>query len=193
MNAISPATVVKGSTMFPRDRVRASLTKYNVPFDEHNQTTNCATCSPRFYAKRTLTHQPIDPADCAEAILFPGEPADALHHRPHLPRGRRTDRGVSAVNAQEGKSPERFSRARRHRPWRGKLSRFAASLARRSTTNIRSPSHSERPRRAIWIASLAACEDSFRNRRRPAESRYRCSRGDRLDCRRRMGCGLCAP
>ncbi len=28
VNGISPATVVKGSTMFPRDRVRASLVKY---------------------------------------------------------------------------------------------------------------------------------------------------------------------
>ena len=24
----------------------------------------------KFYAQRTLTHQPIDPEDCAEAILF---------------------------------------------------------------------------------------------------------------------------
>ena len=24
----------------------------------------------QFYAKRTLTHQPIDPKDCAQAILF---------------------------------------------------------------------------------------------------------------------------
>ncbi len=34
VNGVSPATVVKGSTMFPRDRVRASLTKYNIPFEE---------------------------------------------------------------------------------------------------------------------------------------------------------------
>src|SRR5205823_4354893 len=33
VNGISPATVVKGSTMFPRDRVIASLTKYGIPFD----------------------------------------------------------------------------------------------------------------------------------------------------------------
>ena len=33
VNGISPATVVKGSTMFPRDRVIASLTKYSIPFD----------------------------------------------------------------------------------------------------------------------------------------------------------------
>ena len=34
VNGISPATVVKGSTMFPRDRVIASLKKYKLPFDE---------------------------------------------------------------------------------------------------------------------------------------------------------------
>jgi NAD(P)-dependent dehydrogenase (short-subunit alcohol dehydrogenase family) len=34
VNAISPATVVKGSTMFPRDRVIASLKKYDLPFDD---------------------------------------------------------------------------------------------------------------------------------------------------------------
>ena len=34
VNGICPATVVKGSTMFPRDRVRASLTKYGIPFEE---------------------------------------------------------------------------------------------------------------------------------------------------------------
>ncbi len=34
VNGISPATVVKGSTMFPRDRVRASLIKYGIDFDE---------------------------------------------------------------------------------------------------------------------------------------------------------------
>ena len=33
VNGISPATVVKGSTMFPRDRVIASLTKYKIAFD----------------------------------------------------------------------------------------------------------------------------------------------------------------
>src|SRR6204780_1147458 len=33
VNGISPATVVKGSTMFPRDRVMPSLNKYSIPFD----------------------------------------------------------------------------------------------------------------------------------------------------------------
>ncbi len=37
VNAVAPATVVKGSTMFPRDRVIASLTKYEIPFEESEQ------------------------------------------------------------------------------------------------------------------------------------------------------------
>ena len=38
VNAVAPATVVKGSTMFPRDRVIASLTKYNIDFNEAEET-----------------------------------------------------------------------------------------------------------------------------------------------------------
>ena len=74
VNGISPATVVKGSTMFPRDRVRASLTKYSIPFDESLSDDELRNLLAGFYAKRTLTHQPIDPADCAEAILFLASP-----------------------------------------------------------------------------------------------------------------------
>lgn len=74
VNGISPATVVKGSTMFPRDRVRASLAKYNIPFEESMSDEELRGLLAGFYAKRTLTHQPIDPADCAEAILFLASP-----------------------------------------------------------------------------------------------------------------------
>ena len=70
VNGISPATVVKGSTMFPRDRVLASLTKYNLPFDPADTDDGLRNILAQFYAKRTLTHQPIDPKDCAQAILF---------------------------------------------------------------------------------------------------------------------------
>ncbi len=70
VNGISPATVVKGSTMFPRDRVIASLKKYNLPFDESGSDDDLRNVLARFYATRTLTHQPIDPKDCAEAIMF---------------------------------------------------------------------------------------------------------------------------
>jgi rhamnose utilization protein RhaD (predicted bifunctional aldolase and dehydrogenase)/NAD(P)-dependent dehydrogenase (short-subunit alcohol dehydrogenase family) len=70
VNAISPATVVKGSTMFPRDRVRASLAKYDIGFEESLSDNELRALLAGFYARRTLTHQPIDPVDCAEAILF---------------------------------------------------------------------------------------------------------------------------
>jgi len=70
VNGISPATVVKGSTMFPRDRVISSLTKYSIPFDNGATDDQLRTVLAEFYAKRTLTHQPIDPQDCAAAILF---------------------------------------------------------------------------------------------------------------------------
>ena len=74
VNGICPATVVKGSTMFPRDRVRASLTKYGIAFDESMSDEDLRGLLATFYAKRTLTHQPIDPVDCAEAILFLASP-----------------------------------------------------------------------------------------------------------------------
>jgi rhamnose utilization protein RhaD (predicted bifunctional aldolase and dehydrogenase)/NAD(P)-dependent dehydrogenase (short-subunit alcohol dehydrogenase family) len=70
VNGISPATVVKGSTMFPRDRVKASLTKYKIAFDESSSDEDLRTKLAEFYAQRTLTHQLIDPRDCAAAILF---------------------------------------------------------------------------------------------------------------------------
>jgi NAD(P)-dependent dehydrogenase (short-subunit alcohol dehydrogenase family) len=74
VNAIAPATVVKGSTMFPRDRVRASLKKYEIPFQESFSDEELRSRLAQFYAERTLTHKAIDPADCAEAILFLASP-----------------------------------------------------------------------------------------------------------------------
>jgi rhamnose utilization protein RhaD (predicted bifunctional aldolase and dehydrogenase)/NAD(P)-dependent dehydrogenase (short-subunit alcohol dehydrogenase family) len=70
VNGISPATVVKGSTMFPRDRVRSSLAKYDISFNDSESDDVLRNKLAAFYAKRTLTHVPIDPRDCAEAILF---------------------------------------------------------------------------------------------------------------------------
>ncbi len=70
VNGISPATVVKGSTMFPRDRVIASLNKYGIAHDAAASDEDLRSQLAEFYAKRTLTHQPIDPEDCAAAILF---------------------------------------------------------------------------------------------------------------------------
>jgi NAD(P)-dependent dehydrogenase (short-subunit alcohol dehydrogenase family) len=70
VNAIAPATVVAGSTMFPRDRVISSLTKYEIPFSESESDESLRNKLAEFYAQRTLTKQPITPADQAEAVYF---------------------------------------------------------------------------------------------------------------------------
>ena len=56
--------------MFPRDRVIASLTKYGIPFENTMGDDELRMLLAHFYADRTLTHEPIDPRTCAEAILF---------------------------------------------------------------------------------------------------------------------------
>ncbi len=70
VNAVAPATVVKGSTMFPRDRVIASLTKYDIAFEESESDDSLRNKLAKFYAMRTLLHEPITPEDQAEAAYF---------------------------------------------------------------------------------------------------------------------------
>ena len=69
VNGVAPATVVEGSSMFPRDRVKASLTKYGIDHDDDMSTEELRGRLARFYAARTLTDQPITPDDQARAIL----------------------------------------------------------------------------------------------------------------------------
>ena len=69
VNGISPATVVKGSTMFPIDRVIASLRKYHLPLKQTMTDEESRGVLAEFYACRTLTHSPIDPAHYSKAIL----------------------------------------------------------------------------------------------------------------------------
>src|SRR5688572_9449445 len=66
VNGLAPATVVEGSSMFPRDRVISSLTKYNIPFDESETIEALRDKLAVFYAQRTLTKSPITLADQAE-------------------------------------------------------------------------------------------------------------------------------
>jgi NAD(P)-dependent dehydrogenase (short-subunit alcohol dehydrogenase family) len=70
VNGIAPATVVAGSTMFPRDRVMQSLTKYSIAFSESESTEDLRGKLADFYAQRTLTRRPILPQDCANAIVW---------------------------------------------------------------------------------------------------------------------------
>jgi len=70
VNGIAPATVVAGSTMFPRDRVMQSLEKYKIEFSESETTEELRSKLADFYAQRTLTKRPILPQDCANAIVW---------------------------------------------------------------------------------------------------------------------------
>ena len=70
VNGIAPATVVAGSTMFPRDRVMQSLQKYKIDFAESETTEELRSKLADFYAQRTLTRRPILPKDCAAAIVW---------------------------------------------------------------------------------------------------------------------------
>jgi len=70
VNGIAPATVVAGSTMFPRDRVIQSLEKYKISFSESESTEELRNKLADFYAQRTLTKRSIMPQDCAHAIVW---------------------------------------------------------------------------------------------------------------------------
>jgi rhamnose utilization protein RhaD (predicted bifunctional aldolase and dehydrogenase)/NAD(P)-dependent dehydrogenase (short-subunit alcohol dehydrogenase family) len=70
VNGIAPATVVAGSTMFPRDRVIQSLEKYKIAFNDSESTEDLRTKLADYYAQRTLTKRPILPQDCAAAIVW---------------------------------------------------------------------------------------------------------------------------
>jgi len=66
VNGLAPATVVEGSSMFPRERVISSLHKYHVPFDDSESTEALREKLAHFYAQRTLTKAPVTLADQAE-------------------------------------------------------------------------------------------------------------------------------
>jgi NAD(P)-dependent dehydrogenase (short-subunit alcohol dehydrogenase family) len=68
VNGVAPATVLEGSSMFPRERVLASLAKYDVKHDLTATTEVLRERLAAFYAKRTLTGQPISLADQVKAI-----------------------------------------------------------------------------------------------------------------------------
>ncbi len=70
VNGLAPATVVEGSSMFPRERVKSSLAKYDIPFDENDDTETLRDALAAFYAQRTLTKSPITLADQAEAAFL---------------------------------------------------------------------------------------------------------------------------
>ncbi len=70
VNAIAPATVLGGSSMFPRDRVMASLVRYGLPCEEGEDTDALRRRLADFYAGRTLLRQAILVEDQAEAAFL---------------------------------------------------------------------------------------------------------------------------
>ncbi|HEY2979606.1 MAG TPA: bifunctional rhamnulose-1-phosphate aldolase/short-chain dehydrogenase, partial [Anaerolineales bacterium] len=70
VNGLAPATVLEGSSMFPRDRVVSSLTKYGISFDVGESTESLRDKLAEFYAQRTLTKLPITLADQAEVAYL---------------------------------------------------------------------------------------------------------------------------
>ena len=71
VNGIAPATVIAGSSMFPRDRVIVALQKYGIAFDDDEPTEALQDASWRSSTRRrTITRRPILPQDCANAICW---------------------------------------------------------------------------------------------------------------------------
>jgi NAD(P)-dependent dehydrogenase (short-subunit alcohol dehydrogenase family) len=70
VNGLAPATVVEGSSMFPRDRVISSLSKYDIAYSDDEDTETLRSKLANFYAQRTLTKQPITPEDQAEVAYL---------------------------------------------------------------------------------------------------------------------------
>ncbi|MDQ3349987.1 MAG: SDR family oxidoreductase, partial [Acidobacteriota bacterium] len=70
VNGIAPATVIAGSSMFPRDRVIVALKKYSLEHSESESTEELRNKLAEFYARRTITRRPILPIDNANAICW---------------------------------------------------------------------------------------------------------------------------
>jgi len=74
VNAVAPATVVSGSQMFPKDRVIASLAKYNIAFDHDEDEEVLRERLAEFYAQRTLLKGRVSPKEVTEAIYLMASP-----------------------------------------------------------------------------------------------------------------------
>ncbi|HEX9614980.1 MAG TPA: SDR family oxidoreductase, partial [Bacteroidota bacterium] len=70
VNAVAPATVIEGSSMFPRKRMIASLAKYKIPYSEGESDESLREKLASFYAQRTLTGRPVTAGDQAQAIFL---------------------------------------------------------------------------------------------------------------------------
>ena len=70
VNGLAPATVIAGSAMFSRARVISGLLKYDIAFNESEETEVLRERLAAFYAQRTLLKQAILTQDQAEAAYL---------------------------------------------------------------------------------------------------------------------------
>lgn len=70
VNAVAPATVIEGSSMFPRNRTIASLEKYKIAYSPDESDESLRSKLAAFYAGRTLIGKPITTGDQAEAVFL---------------------------------------------------------------------------------------------------------------------------
>jgi rhamnulose-1-phosphate aldolase/alcohol dehydrogenase len=69
VNGVAPATVIEGSSMFPRERIIGSLAKYNLPHQLSESTEALRDRLATFYASRTLTGLPVTLDSQVKAII----------------------------------------------------------------------------------------------------------------------------
>ena len=97
VNGIAPATVVSGSTMFPRDRVMQSLQKYNIAFAETESTEELRGQARGVLCAAHADAPPDSSARLRERHRLAVERRQRQDHRPHHSRRRRTDGSVSPL------------------------------------------------------------------------------------------------
>ena len=76
VNGVAPATVVQGSAMFPRDRVIASLAKYNIPYTD-DEADRFARDQARAVLRRPHADQDADHAGRPGRGVLPAGHASA--------------------------------------------------------------------------------------------------------------------
>jgi hypothetical protein len=103
VNGLAPATVVEGSSMFPRDRVIGSLVKYNIAHDAEESTEVLRSKLANFYARRTLTKRPINPRRSSRSGISPQYRGVQQNYWTNLQCRRWSARGVPALGNYLGR------------------------------------------------------------------------------------------
>ena len=85
VNGVAPATVVQGSAMFPRDRVIASLAKYDIDYSEDEPTEALHREAGAILRQPHAAEAPDHPGGPGRSDLSAAQRPPAPDHRPdHL-------------------------------------------------------------------------------------------------------------